>query len=453
MQIFIRNSSIGFTTALDVECSDTVVNIKSQIPTSWSTDLTTIIFNGKYLNDNKKLEDYNIRHGSTLHYSLALSPVSPLIDLTVRVLNKEISYSIKANKSDSVNDIKVKLCKSQNVTLDTDQILTLKLTYRDYVDLEPLDDHDLLVNRLSGPTRHYTLYLARRRDLSNEGVFVHDMSECLYSYPLSLSDTLGDLKFAIHLRQGIPPQQQVLIHGVKQLADETKTLSYYGILPGQQVDMYIAPTQCDRDQALKNIFVETLVGHCITQPIKPSDTIKQVKMLIYNHIGVPPDDQSLIYAGKQLLKDDKTLHEYDVRNETSLHLVVRLRHVAPAININIFVKTLTGERITLAVKPSDTIKDVKVLYQNQMGIHPEGQRLSYKGKLLEDDKSWHESNALNQLRLVYRGVVLRENIDSDVAGNNIENEFHYSYHRTPSKRQYAHIHCRDRYMGDLYVKR
>ena len=207
--------------------------------------MTTIIFNGKYLNDNKKLEDYNIRHGSTLHYSLALSPVSPLIDLTVRVLNKEISYSIKANKSDSVNDIKVKLCKSQNATLDTDQILTLKLTYRDYVDLEPLDDHDLLVNRLSGPTEHYTLYLARRRDLSDKDVFVHDMSECLYSYPLSWSDTLGDLKFAIHLRQGIPPQQQVLIHGVKQLADETKTLSYYGILPGQQVDMYIAPTQCD----------------------------------------------------------------------------------------------------------------------------------------------------------------------------------------------------------------
>ena len=181
-----------------------------------------------------------------------------------------------------MGDIKVKLWKFQNVTFDTEQILTLKLTYRDSLDLVPLDDHDLLVDCLSYPKEYCTLYLARRRDLSNEGVFVHDKRECLYSYPFSPSDTLRNLKLAIHVRQGIPPQQQVLIHGEKQLADETKTLSFYGIHPEQQVYMYIVPTLCYRDEALKEIVVRSSVGHCITLPIKPSDTTKHVKKRIYN---------------------------------------------------------------------------------------------------------------------------------------------------------------------------
>ena len=294
-----------------VEAGNTIENVKAKIQNKVGIpqDQQCLIFENRELEDCCTLSDYHVQHKSCLKLVLRQHFMQIHVNLLPRIIEPW-----------------------------TQKIIVPSRESEDHGNLSDYDK-SLLKRTLGAQT------------------YMKFLTGATLTLKVNEYNTIIDVKAIIQDREGVPPDMQCLTYAGKWLEDN-RTISDYEIQ--KESTLQLAIRLRGGGGGVIQVRILTSAASYILHEVARTSTILEIKHQINQEHGIPREEQHLSYAGKEL-EDYDTLSQCNSKDETPLELVLER-------SMQIFVKTLPGETITLQVSTTDTLENVMAKIQEKEGI-------------------------------------------------------------------------------------
>ncbi|KAL6843093.1 hypothetical protein ACP4OV_026806 [Aristida adscensionis] len=387
-KIFVKKLN-GDVVTLEMDPSETIAGVKAMVEEKGiHPSLLRLMFAGEVLDDGRTLADYNIQKDSTLFVSRS----SSLEMASTEAHHSEDMPLVQHHTvlTGAGNDIKKKIYVRR---LTTGVITTLELDLS-----ETMARVKAMIHQEEGTPPEYQRLVFRGQlryyDLDND-------DRTLADYSIQDESTIHLL--ITHPRGGGPPEMESTeTHRREDMVLDQRPAIIAST--GNEEGLRRRPRR--RRIRGNKIFVKTMTNKTYTLELDLSKTIADVKKMIMEKDGIPPDQQALFTSirGHSIFLniDDRTLADYNIKNGSVLEMYLRLR----GGGMTIFVKNITGEvsRKKLEVGCTYTISQVKDKIHQLEGIHPTQQHLVFEGLPLDDDNRTLEDYKIQDKSTLELGI-------------------------------------------------
>ena len=348
---------------------ETIENIKEKIKEKEELPQCRceLIFKGKLLEDCKTLDFYNINEGSLLYFKYY-----KIIEIMLNI-NGEKEINLFVESKDTMRKVKEKINKLEGIFPDR---YKLKLNDDEVEDYKTIEDYNIKNRNV------LNLFQIDMIQIQVENILDHKII-----INVDYLDTpIRIIKEKIKEKEGIHSNKYKLIFKGTKLKDY-KCLDDYGINSKSIIILkYYKIFEILINDGIRKYYINA----------GSLETIRDIKEKIKIINGVHVNKYILEYDGNKL-DDDKILDDYNIENTKISFKIIS----CPLIKI--FVKTWIGGSVGLIIETSNTISDVKKIIQNKLGIYTGSQRLTFGGKVLEDDKTleYYSIKSFYALELVF----------------------------------------------------